>query len=146
MKSCGIDDGSTVAVASRRRGGGKHTDKKSKAEETQAASAKRPEALQVEEAIQEMITCILGGSDVEGEQRLQGFLATIQKLTGWTNDKWRTWNVGSDRWSRRIGEKVSQREQVADQEQDKKVRVREEEQSEETRAQSSNEQDVTSWF
>ena len=117
-----------MAVASRRRGGGKHTDKKSKAEETQAASAKRPEPLQVEEAIQEMITCILEGSDVEGEQRLEGFLATIQKLTGWTKDKWRTWNVGSDRWSRRIGEKVSQREQVAEQEQDKKVRFREEEQ------------------
>ena len=35
-------------MVSRRRGGGKHTDEKSKAEERQAASAKRPEPLQVE--------------------------------------------------------------------------------------------------
>ena len=67
-------------------------------------------------------------------------------MTGWTKDTWRTLNVGSDRWSRRTGEKVSQREQVAEQEQDKKVRFREEEQPEETRAQSTNEQGVSSGF
>ena len=42
LKSCGVRDGSTIQVTSRVRGGGKHKDKKSKAEK-QAASAKTPE-------------------------------------------------------------------------------------------------------
>ena len=42
LKSCEVRDGSTVEVTSRMRGGGKHKDKKSKAEK-QAASAKTPE-------------------------------------------------------------------------------------------------------
>ena len=42
LKSCEVRDGSTVEVTSRRRGGGKHKDKKSKAEK-RAASAKTPE-------------------------------------------------------------------------------------------------------
>ena len=42
LKSCGVTDGCTIQVASRRRGGGKHKDKKRKAEK-QAASAKTPE-------------------------------------------------------------------------------------------------------
>ena len=94
--------------------------------------------------VHDVNVCILEGCDVAGEHRQQGFLATTQKLTGWTKDKWRTYFVRSDRWSKRIGEEVQ--EQVAEQEQDKKVRFREEEQPEETRAQSTNEQDVTSGF
>ena len=59
----------TVAVVNRRRGGGTHKYKKGKAEERRAVSAKGPEPLQVEEGIYEMITCILEGRDVAGEQR-----------------------------------------------------------------------------
>ena len=43
LKSCGVRDGSTIQVTSRVRGGGKHQDKKGKAEKKQAASAKTPE-------------------------------------------------------------------------------------------------------
>ena len=42
LKSCEVTDGCTIQVTSRLRGGGKHKDKKSKAEK-QAASAKTPE-------------------------------------------------------------------------------------------------------
>ena len=42
LKNCGVRDGSTIQVTSRVRGG-KHKDKKSKAEKKQAASAKTPE-------------------------------------------------------------------------------------------------------
>ena len=42
LKSCGVTDGCLIQVTSRRRGGGKHKDKKRKAEK-QAASAKTPE-------------------------------------------------------------------------------------------------------
>ena len=43
---CGVKDGSAVQVASRVRGGGKHKDKKSKAEKKQAAGPKKSEFLQ----------------------------------------------------------------------------------------------------
>ena len=43
LKSCGVRDGGTIQVTSRMRGGGKHRDKKSKAEKKQAASAKTTE-------------------------------------------------------------------------------------------------------
>ena len=43
LKSCGVRDESTIQVKSRMRGGGKHKDKKGKAEKKQAASAKTPE-------------------------------------------------------------------------------------------------------
>ena len=94
LKSCEVTDGCTIQVTSRLRGGGKHKDKKSKAEKRPAASAKQPEPLQMEKVLEEMVTCIVEGSDVEGEQRLQSFLATIQKSTGW------------DRLSRRRREKT----------------------------------------
>ena len=42
LKSCGVTDGCMIQVTSRMRGGGKHKDKKSKAEK-QAASVKTPE-------------------------------------------------------------------------------------------------------
>ena len=42
LRSCGVVDGSTVQVVSRMRGGGRHKDKKSKAEKKQAG-LERPE-------------------------------------------------------------------------------------------------------
>ena len=38
LKSCGVTDGCTIQVTSRLRGGGKHKDKKSKAEKKQVTS------------------------------------------------------------------------------------------------------------
>ena len=145
LKSCEVTDGCTIQVTSRLRGGGKHKDKKSKAEKRPAASAKKPEPLQMEKVLEEMVTCIVEGSDVEGEQRLQSFLATIQKLTGW--DK-----VLLDIMECRIRqaveerrrENIEERDQVAEQEQNKKVRFAEEKQPEETQEQSTDKQDVMS--
>ena len=40
LESCEVRDGSTIQVMSRMRGGGKHKDKKSKAEKKQVTSQK----------------------------------------------------------------------------------------------------------
>ena len=49
LNSCGVSDGCTIQVMSRMRGGGKHKDKKSKAEKKQAESGKTLEQKFVEE-------------------------------------------------------------------------------------------------
>ena len=43
VNSCGVSDGCTIQVTNRMRGGGRHKDKKGKAEKKQATSAKTPE-------------------------------------------------------------------------------------------------------
>ena len=43
LKSCEVTDGSTIQVASRVRGGGRHKDKKSRDEKEHAASTKKTE-------------------------------------------------------------------------------------------------------
>ena len=48
MKSCGVRDGSTVYVMSRTRGGGKHKDKKKKAERKPSASTTKLEQMREE--------------------------------------------------------------------------------------------------
>ena len=145
LKSCGVTDGCTIQVTSRLRGGGRHKDKKSKAEKRPDASAKQPEPLQMEKVLEEMVTCIVEGSDVEGEQRLQSFLATIQKSTGWDkglleNMECRIRQVVEEK--RR--ENIEERDQVAEQEQSKKVNFAEEKRPEETQEQSTDKQDVMS--
>ena len=50
LKSCEVADGCTIQVTSRLRGGGKHKDKRSKAEKNQAASTRTPEQKFAEEA------------------------------------------------------------------------------------------------
>ena len=145
LKSCEVTDGCTIQVTSRLRGGGKHKDKRSKAEKRPAASATQPEPLQMEKVLEEMVTCIVEGRDVEGEQRLQSFLATIQKSTGW--DKGLLENMEC-RIRQAVEEKrrenIEERDQVAEQEQSKKVRFAEEKQPEETQEQSTDKQDVMS--
>ena len=59
LKSCGVRDGSTIQVKSRMRGGGKHKDKKSKAEKKQAASGKTLEQKFVEEVRSDKVPAIL---------------------------------------------------------------------------------------
>ena len=123
----------------------KHKDKKSKAEKRPVASAKKPEPLQMEKVLEEMVTCIVEGSDVEGEQRLQSFLATIRKSTGWDKG---LLEIMECRIRQAVEEKrrenIEDRDQVAEQEQNKKVRFAEEEQPEETQEQSTDKQDVMS--
>ena len=145
LKSCEVTDGCTIQVTSRLRGGGKHKDKKSKAEKRPAASAKQPEPLQMEKVLEEMVTCIVEGSDVEGEQRLQSFLATIQNSTGWEKGRL---EIMECRIRQAVEEKrrenIEERGRDAEQEQIKKVRFAEEKQSEETQEQSTDKQDVMS--
>ena len=45
LARCGVRDGSTVQVASRLRGGGRHKDRKSQAEKKQAVNAKKQEQM-----------------------------------------------------------------------------------------------------
>ena len=145
LKSCEVTDGCTIQVTNRLRGGGKHKDKRSKVEKRPAASAKQPEPLQMEKVLEEMVTCIVEGRDVEGEQRLQSFLATIQKSTGWDNGLLENMEC---RIRQAVEEKrredIEERDQVAEQEQNKKRRFAEEKQPEETQEQSTDKQDVMS--
>ena len=145
LKSCEVADGCTIQVTSRLRGGRKHKDKKSKAEKRPAASAKQPEPQQMEKVLEEMVTCIVEGSDVEGEQRLQSFLATIQKLTGWDKVLLDIMECGiRQAVEEKRRENIEERDQVAEQEQNKMVRFAEEKQPEETQEQSTDKQDVMS--
>ena len=43
LKSCGVTDGCTIQVMSRMRGGGRHKDKRSKAEKKRATNPEIPE-------------------------------------------------------------------------------------------------------
>ena len=101
LRSCGVVDGSAVQVVSRMRGGGRHKDKKRKAEKKQAAGQERLErkcdeepesdrspAIQEEEVIQqleendgyrEIIACLAEGSDLEVERKIRNYLMTLQK-------------------------------------------------------------------
>ena len=99
LKSCEVTDGCTIQVMSRMRGGGKHKDKKSKAEKKQvtsqkAVSNKAPEILESKkEAIIRMweenegnrkfIQGISEGSDVEMEQTLQIYRAAGREALRW---------------------------------------------------------------
>ena len=58
LKSCGVSDGCMIQVTSRMRGGGKHKDKKSKAEKKQAASGKTLEQKFVEEVRSDKVPAI----------------------------------------------------------------------------------------
>ena len=58
LESCEVRDGCTIQVTSRMRGGGKHKEKKSKAEKKQAASRKTLEQKIVEEVRSDKIPAI----------------------------------------------------------------------------------------
>ena len=60
LKSCEVTDGCMFQVTSRMRGGGKHKDKKSKAEKKQAASGKTLEQKFVEEVRSDKVPAIRG--------------------------------------------------------------------------------------
>ena len=93
LKSGEVCDGSTVEVTSRMRGGGKHKDKKSKAEK-QAASAKTPE--QMDEARKwfeehqeylKILDCTSEETEEEVQQKVQNYLACMQKVSWMTKEE-----------------------------------------------------------
>ena len=98
LRSCGVTDGRTIQVTSRMRVGGRHKDKRSKAEKKQATNPERPEQksdegpatvdmdealrrIEENEGYQKIIECVSEGSEGEVEQNVQRYLATIQKLS-----------------------------------------------------------------
>ena len=109
LKSCEVRDGSTVEVTSRMRGGGKHKDKKSKAEK-QAASAKTPEQkcdgesksdegpemipmdearkwFEEHEEYLKILECTSEETEEEVQQKVQNYLACMQKVSWMTKEQ-----------------------------------------------------------
>ena len=107
LKSCGVTDGCTIQVTSRMRGGGRHKDKKSKSEKKQTTNPERPEQkrdgesrsdegpemmhmdeamrrLEENEEYQKNIECVSEGSEGEVQQKVQNYLAHMQKVS-WMN-------------------------------------------------------------
>ena len=101
FKNCGIGDGSTVQVMSRMRGGGKHKDKKSKAEKKQVTgqesvsdkglaileSEKDKVIQQVEESeeYRNIVACVSEGNDIQVEQKMQCNRTALLELSGLDN-------------------------------------------------------------
>ena len=106
LKICEVRDGITVEVTSRMRGGG-HKDKKSKSEEKQTTNSERPEQkfdeeskggegseiipmdeamrrLEESEEFQKKMECVSEGSEGEVQQKVQNYLACMQKVS-WMN-------------------------------------------------------------
>ena len=169
LKSCGVRDGSTIQITSRMRGGGKHKDKKSKAEKKQAASAKtleqkftdeeegdRKEAIirmwEENEASRKLMDVIPEGSDVEMEQALQSYRTAGREVLGWDQGQADMMECGL-RWAveaRRKGRRQQEEEQrrqgrqgqhpgQEESKQDKQVDLGDEEQ---VRAESTDEPEV----
>ena len=111
LKSCGVTDGCTIQVTSRMRGGGKHQDKKSKAEK-QAASAKTPEQkvtdgkegdrgpatqecdldaairmIEENEDSRKMTESMSEGSDEDMERTLQNCRTAGYEVLGWSQEQ-----------------------------------------------------------
>ena len=168
LKSCGVTDGCTIQVTSRPRGGGKHKDKKSKAEKKQVTSQKAvsnegPAILESKkEAIIRMweenegnlkfIQGISEESDVEMEQTLQIYRAAGREALRW--DQGQTdimecglrWAVEARRKARRQQEEEQRQQEEQGQhpgqeesKQDKQVDLGDEEQA---RAKSTDEPEV----
>ena len=163
LKNFEIRDGSTMHVTSRLRGGGKQKDKKSEDEKKQAASTKKPEQKFEEETkndegrmdqkcdrdelvrmIEEnkgyrrFVENMSKGSEIHMEQTMQGYLAKARLGMVW--DQGQTGMLESAMWWA-----VEAKRKARDKErrQDRNVRFGEEEQPEETRAQSTDEREET---
>ena len=99
LKNCGVTDGCTIQVTSRMRGGGRHKGKSSKSEKKRTTKSERPEQksdpemismdeamrrLEEEEVYQENIERMSEGSEGEVQQKVQNYLARMQKVS-WRN-------------------------------------------------------------
>ena len=106
LESCEVRDGSILEVTSRMRGGGRHKDKKSKSEKKQTTNSQRPEKrdgesrsgegpelipmdeamrrLEESEEFQKNMECVSEGSEGKVQQKVQNYLACMQKVS-WMN-------------------------------------------------------------
>ena len=178
LKSCGVTDGCTIQVTSRMRGGGRHKDKKSKTEKKQTTNSERPEQkfdaesksdegpemMPMEEALrrpegnegyQKIIEFVSEGSEKEVQQKVQDYVAGIQKLSWMSKEQFEhleggVWRAVEARRKGREDEQGQRRQAKQGQnarqdpsKQGKQVRFGDEEQFEETRAESTDEQKAT---
>ena len=137
LKSCGVTDGCTIQVTSRMRGGGKHKDKKSKAEK-QATSAMTPEQkftdgkegdrgpatqecdldaairmIEENEDSRKMTESMSEGSDEDMERTLQNCRTAGYEVLGWSQEQVEMMERGL-RWAveaRRKGRRQQEEEQ-----------------------------------
>ena len=101
LESCGVTDGCTIQVTSSMRGGGRHKDKRRKSEKKQTTKPERqeqkcdegPDMVHMDEAMRRLqeneeylknIDCMSEGSEGEVQQKVQNYLACIQKVS-WMN-------------------------------------------------------------
>ena len=172
LKSCGVIDGCTIQVTSRMRGGGKHKDKKSKAEK-QAASAKTPEQkcvgesrsdegpemipmdearrrLEENEEYLKILECTSEENEGEVRQKVQNYLAHIQKVSWMTKEQFEhlengVWQVVEARRKGRDEDQEQRRQAQQGQEQSKQgkqVRFGDEQQLGKTGAENAGEPEV----
>ena len=168
LKSCGVTDGCTIQVTSRMRGGGRHKDKKSRVENKQAKSqepvrnegpaileSEKEAVIQMLEETEEyrkIVEEVSGGSDVDVEWKMRYWASKLRERPGadilecglrWAVEARRK-EMGEEK--RQQEQEEQRRRQNARQEeskQGKQVRFGDEEQFEETRAESTDEQKVT---
>ena len=98
LKSCGVSDGCTIQVMSRLNGGGKHKDKKSKAEKKQVTrqepvrnegpailESEKEAVIRVWEETEEyraIVENVSGGSDVDVERKMRYWASKLQERPG----------------------------------------------------------------
>ena len=166
LKSCGVSDGCTIQVTSRLQGGGKHKDKRSKVKKKQVTRQEPvrnggPAILESEkkaviwvweetEEFRTIVENVSGGSDVDVERKMRYWASKLQERPGRDiMECGLRWAVEARRKERseekRQQEQEEQRRQARQEQskQDKQVRFGDEEQFEETRAESTDEQKVT---
>ena len=166
LKSCGVTDGCTFQVTSRMRGGGRHKDKKRGSEQEHNASAKGNEQKSLEEPksdegpamihmnevlrrmeeneeYQKIIDLVSEGSEGDVQQKVHSSLAKI--WMSWMSKEKFEHLEGGVWWAveARRKERAEEQEQISGQEPGTKLRFGEEEPLEETRAESTDELEVT---
>ena len=169
LKSCGVSDGCMIQVTSRMRGGGRHKDKKSKVEKKQVTGQEpvRNEGPVILESEKEAVIRMLEENEEyrkiikmfsEGSNEEYGikyFTTELCEMSGLDASQMKVLECGL-RWAvearrKKRGEEKRQQEQEEQRrqarreqsEQGKQVRFGDEEQFEETRAESTDEQKVT---
>ena len=159
LESCEVRDGSTIQVTSRMRGGGRHTDRKSKVEKKQVMrqeplKSEGPAILESEkeavirmleetEEYRKIVEDVSGGSDVDVERKMRHWASKLQERPrGDILECGLRWAVEARRKGR--NEQQEQRRQAkqgkkTEQEQSKQVRFGEEQQLVKTGAENAGE-------
>ena len=104
LRTCGVTEGNALQVMIRMRGGGKRKDKKSKAEEKEAASPQKPAELERDESLahrecnqdevfrmtepsENFQKMVMEGSVIEVVERIRNYLTAVQKSMGWDEER-----------------------------------------------------------